>query len=332
MTGDRATAGRQVTRQDPGQRAVAVKGWWRSHRMLVLRRMAQAIALAMFASGPLLGVWVMRGTLASSELLGSVPFTDPLVLMQALAAGHGVTLTAWVGAALLLGLYAVIGGRVFCSWLCPINPLTDLAHWLRVRYGAGNGLALPRSARLWMIAVVILTSVVTGGLAWETVNPVTLLHRDLVYGLLFGGSLGGLVILAVVLLDVVGGNRLWCGHLCPVGAVWGIIGQVSLLRVSAPARAACDSCMACYHVCPEPHVLTPALKGHLTPALKGQGKQGPLILSGDCTNCGRCLDICHAEVFAYTHRFDQTERTPPSRPREGRTDGTVLREGESLPC
>lgn len=298
----------RVSKTAPAARSVAARGWWKSHRLLVLRRLSQAVALGLFLSGPLAGWWVMRGTLAASELLGVVPFTDPLILAQALAAGHAVTLTGWVGAAILLAVYALIGGRVFCSWLCPVNPLTDAAHWLRTRLGWSGGLTLPRTARLWAIGVVLLVSAATGTLAWEAVNPVTLLHRDLVYGLLFGGSLGGLVVLTVVLLDVVVGNRLWCGHLCPVGASWGLVGRASLLRVSARQRAACDDCLACFHVCPEPHVLSPVLKKR-----NGPGAVPPVILNGDCTNCGRCIDICHAAVFTYTHRFDQTELTPPAR-------------------
>ena len=46
-------------------------------------------------------------------------------------------------------------------------------------------------------------------------------------------------------------------------------------------------------VCPEPQVITPALKGSGT----------PVITSGDCTNCGRCIDVCPDDVFRFSHRF-----------------------------
>ena len=32
--------------------------------------------------------------------------------------------------------------------------------------------------------------------------------------------------------------------------------------------------------------------------------EGPVILPGDCTNCGRCIDVCAMDVFRFTHRFD----------------------------
>ena len=29
------------------------------------------------------------------------------------------------------------------------------------------------------------------------------------------------------------------------------------------------------------------------------------LFAGDCTNCGRCIDVCAPRVFKMTHRFDQ---------------------------
>jgi Fe-S-cluster-containing hydrogenase component 2 len=33
-----------------------------------------------------------------------------------------------------------------------------------------------------------------------------------------------------------------------------------------------------------------------------QSRMGPVILSADCTNCGRCIDICSKQVFAFGTR------------------------------
>jgi ferredoxin-type protein NapH len=73
------------------------------------------------------------------------------------------------------------------------------------------------------------------------------------------------------------------------------VGSKSLLKVNAVNRQACDDCMECFAVCPEPHVIKPALKG----AAKGLS---PVILSADCTNCGRCIDICGKHVFGFGGR------------------------------
>lgn len=287
-----------ATREAPAALAVAAKGRLRAHKWLILRRTSQLAALGLFLSGPLVGVWVMKGTLASSRLLDTVPFTDPLVFLQSLATGHGLAATAWIGAALLVAIYALVGGRAFCSWVCPVNMLTDGAHRARVRLGVKNTLTLGRSLRWWVLAAVVAVSAATGVLAWEAVNPVTLLHRELVFGVVFAGSLAWTLVLGIVLFDVFVANRGWCGHLCPMGATYALIGKASVTRVSARNRAACDSCMACYHVCPEPQVLSPVLRG-------AEGST-PVILDGACTNCGRCMDVCHRDVFAFTHRFDRS--------------------------
>lgn len=39
-------------KRDAGREALEKKGWWRSHRWLVLRRLCQFFVLGMFLSGP----------------------------------------------------------------------------------------------------------------------------------------------------------------------------------------------------------------------------------------------------------------------------------------
>jgi ferredoxin-type protein NapH len=96
----------------------------------------------------------------------------------------------------------------------------------------------------------------------------------------------------------------WCGRLCPMGAFYSLIGKVSLVRAAAVNRAACNDCMDCFVVCPEPQVIRPALKG--------VAGAGPVILAGSCTNCGRCIDVCSKEVFAFGTRFgNRIEKVSP---------------------
>jgi ferredoxin-type protein NapH len=147
------------------------------------------------------------------------------------------------------------------------------------------------------MAMTLVAAFATGTIAWELVNPVTMLFR----GLIFGMGAAWVVVFAVFLFDLFVGNRAWCGHLCPVGAFYSLLGRTSLLRVKAGRREACDDCMDCFAVCPEPHVITPALRG----AGKGTNRgMGPIILAPNCTNCGRCIDVCAPNVFTFTTRFD----------------------------
>ena len=127
---------------------------------------------------------------------------------------------------------------------------------------------------------------------WETVNPVSITQRALI----FGGTVAWGAVAAVFLFDLLVAPRGWCGHVCPVGASYALIGSKSLLRVSARHASRCNDCADCYAVCPEPQVIVLPLKGK-------QG-HGPVITDRECTNCGRCIDVCAPRVFTYTHRFD----------------------------
>ena len=275
-----------------GDDAIATKGWFKSHKFLILRRLSQLGILALFLTGPWFGIWIVKGNLASSLTLDVLPLTDPYVLLQASLSGVVPETAAIIGVVIVLAFYFLVGGRVYCSWVCPVNMVTDLAAWLRRKLGIRTTSQISRSTRYWMLALtLILPLVVAGGIIWELVNPVSMMFR----GIVFGMGAAWIMILGIFLFDLIVAKDGWCGHICPVGAFYNLVGSKSLLRVNAAQRQACNDCMECYVVCPEPQVIKPALKGE---------KKGlsPVILSSDCTNCGRCIDICAPEVFSYGGR------------------------------
>ena len=276
-------------------------GVWRRNRWLLSRRASQLGLLLLFMAGPLWGVWIVKGNLASSTVLGVVSLTDPYIYLQSLVAGHRVGITATVGAVTVAVFYLLVGGRVYCSWVCPVNLVTDFACWLRGKLGLSASLPLKKSARYWIFAMTLPVSFATATIAWEAINPITMLQR----GLVFGMGLAWLVVLAVFLLDLLISRRAWCGHLCPVGVFYGFLGKAARLRVNAVGRTDCVDCGDCFRVCPEPQVIMPALKPK-------DERATSLILSGDCTNCGRCVDVCGERVFKFAvKRWDVN--IPPRR-------------------
>ena len=279
-----------------GQEALEAKGWWGAHKWLALRRASQLGILALFLVGPWFGAWVVKGNLNYSLTLDTLPLADPYVLLQSVLTGHVPEKLALVGVAIVVAFYVLVGGRAYCAWVCPVNMLTDLAGWLRDRLGIKGGSHVSRHARLWILALTFVLAAATGVIAWELVNPVSMFHRGLIFGL---GS-AWVILLVVFLFDLFVMNRGWCGHLCPVGAFYGLLGRVSVLRISAVRRQACNDCMDCYAVCPEPLVIKNPLKG----ADKGVS---PVIVSSDCTNCGRCIDVCSKDVFVFGPRFKREE-------------------------
>lgn len=268
-------------------------GFIRSHRWLLLRRLSQLAILMMFLSGPWFGVWILKGNYSGSLLLDTVPLTDPLMMLESLFAGHWPALTALAGALVIVAIYALIASRAFCAWVCPLNPVTDLAAWMRRKLNIRHSASLPRGLRYGILLAVLAGSAVSGTLLWEWLNPVALLGRSLIFG-----AVGGLwLILAVFLFDLLVTEHGWCGHICPMGALYGVIGAKAMVRVSAEHREKCTRCMDCFHVCPESQVLR-------EPVLNND--HSPLVLSKDCISCGRCMDVCAEHVFEFKNRFHRS--------------------------
>lgn len=278
-----------------GESAINKKGWFRAYKWLLLRRMSQISVFTLYLLGPFAGIWLLKGNLSSSIVMDTVPLTDPLLLFQMLAAGVLAPISSvLIGSAIVAGFYILVGGRSYCSWVCPVNVVTDSSNWLRVKLKIKPSSQIKRSMRYWILAMTILLSFATGTLAYEFVNPVSIVHRSLIYG--FG--LTGYIILIIFLYDLLIATRGWCSHLCPMGAFYGLIGKISLIRVRAENRDDCDSnCKDCFKICPEPQVIMPALRGK-------NKNIGPVIKSGDCTNCGRCIDICPESVFKFGITFN----------------------------
>lgn len=268
------------------------KSWLAARRWLTLRRASQLGVLGIFLAGPWLGLWIVKGNLNFSLILDTVPLGDPYVLLQSLFAGHVPESRAVAGALIVLAFYFLVGGRAYCSWVCPVNIVTDIAAWLRDLLGIKAGAHIGRESRYWILGMTLVLAASTGTIAWELVNPVSMLHR----GVIFGMGAAWAIVASVFLFDVFVVRRGWCGHLCPAGAFYSVIGRFSPVRVIAAGRAHCNDCMDCFAVCPEPMVIKPALKG----ADRGIG---PVIASPNCTNCGRCIDVCEKKVFSFGARI-----------------------------
>ncbi|HHF3122199.1 TPA: quinol dehydrogenase ferredoxin subunit NapH [Vibrio diabolicus] len=272
--------------QNAGKEAVEKLGWWRAHRFLILRRLCQLTIIALFMAGPTLGA--LTGNLSSSMLLDTVPLSDPLIVLQALATGHIPEFNALLGVVIVVVFYAILAPRAFCAWVCPLNVVTDLAAWLRRKLNIKASYRWSPTIRYWLIPVLMLGSALSGAILWTWLDPVAALHR----GLVFGMGAGWVLIALVFVLDLLLVEHGWCGHLCPLGATYGVIGRKSLLRVTAVRREDCTKCMDCFYVCPEPEVFRQPLK-------EGDRR----VMDQNCISCGRCLDVCPEHVFEFKNRL-----------------------------
>jgi len=276
-------------------------GRLRVWRYIILRRTTQiGVLLLFFATAhwgwSLAGQPLLVGNLSSSTLLGLIPMADPFAVAQMLLTRHVLESQVLIGAGLVLLLYGLLGGRVWCAWVCPINMVTDLAGWLRTRLGIRDMFHLNRNIRYVVLALALLLSALAGVAAFEWVSPISMLHRELIFGM----GLGWTAVLGVFLFDLLVLRHGWCGHVCPLGAFYALVGKVAPLRVRFDAPT-CTHCGECAKVCPEPQVLN-----------LRQAAESGMIASGECSNCGRCLPVCPEDTlhFDLRHRIHAAKQRP----------------------
>ncbi|WP_457602434.1 quinol dehydrogenase ferredoxin subunit NapH [Nitratifractor sp.] len=261
---------------------------WHNVKYLVLRRLVQIGVLVLYFMGNWYGWKVLQGDLSTSMIFGKIPLSDPFAILQIFATGAVVATNALIGALIVVLFYGIIGGRAFCSWVCPVNLVTDLAAWLRRKLlidRIERKVWISRNIRYYMIVLALIVSALVGLAAFEVVSPITILNRGIVFGM--GAGMG--LIVAIFLFDLFVVKNGWCGHVCPLGGVHSIIGRYSLIRVRHNSDN-CTLCMKCKTVCPEVEVL-----GMI-------GKRSEFVSRGECTNCGRCVDVCDDDALGFELR------------------------------
>jgi len=262
---------------------------WNSYRYLVLRRFTQIAILVLYFGGNAWGWTVLRGNLSSSSLFGVIPMSDPYAALQMLAAGAAIATDLLIGASVITLFYLLIGGRAFCSWVCPINIVTDAANFMRrfleVNRVQGAKQPASRNIRYWALALSLIVSAVVGLTAFEYVSPISMVHRGIIFGLGFGWA----ALVVIFLFDLFVLKDGWCGHICPLGGFYSLLGRFSLIRVLHNEEN-CTLCMKCKTVCPEHQVL------HMI------GKESLSVTSGECTNCARCIEVCDDDALEFSIR------------------------------
>jgi len=258
----------------------------KNYRFLILRRITQITLLLIYVGGNIWGWNILQGNLSSSLVFGVIPLSDPFAALQMFSAGALIATNLVVGALIITSFYALIGGRVFCSWICPVNMISDLANFLRRKLGFNQiqkRQPATRNIRYWVLALSLILSYILGVTAFEFISPISMMHRGIIFGLGFGWA----AMLVIFLFDLFILKNGWCGHICPLGGFYSLVGKVGLIRVDHSEKK-CTLCMKCKEVCPENQVLWMV------------GKESIQVLSGECTNCGRCVEVCDDDALNFS--------------------------------
>lgn len=268
-----------------GNTCLRMISYIKKNRYLISRRVLQVSLLILFGGTNWWNWKLLMGNYSSAYVFNSFYLTDPYAVIQTLAAGFAISMNAITGALTVLAFYALIAGRSFCSWVCPINIITDLAVTIRRKWGIlkqDNHPRLNRKIRYWVLVLGVVLSAILGVAAFEVINPITILHR----GIIFGFGVGWTFIIAVFLFDLMVSENGWCSYICPTGALYATVGRFSLIKVKHEVNA-CTSCMLCRDVCHEKQILK----------LIGQHSG---FIGGECSICGRCIEVCEDNALKYS--------------------------------
>ncbi|MGE6117747.1 4Fe-4S binding protein [Aeromonas salmonicida] len=228
--------------------------------------------------------------------------TRPDVVDGFLPIAGGLGLRAWLSqgivdphhpaatiTVLVLCLSALLLGRAFCAWFCPLGLVGEWLHGLRSRWIVGEWTpprwldAMLRSQKFLVLAFllfIVLIAVPGAALPGYFTSPY---HQaaDMKMGAFFFNLtlISGLCLSWVLLLTATF-RQGFCRYLCPYGAWLSLLGLLTPLRIRRdPARclrSAGHDCDKCSRACPS----------------RIQVHQLIAVRSLECTSCLSCVTAC----------------------------------------
>jgi ferredoxin-type protein NapH len=233
-------------------------------------------------------VQLLEGALTASRFVG-FHMADLNSALQVMLAYKHVVLNLVIGTVTIFILWLLLGGRTFCSWVCPYHLLSEWAEkihlWLVAKRLIKNR-TFHRGVRSVFYIVFVLLTLLTGYTVFETISPTGIVSRALIYG----PGLGLLWVAVLLLFEVFVSRRAWCRYVCPIGITYGVVGVFSPLRVKYNIQG-CHHEGDCRKACLVPHVLDITIKGRAADVNMDVG--------ADCTRCGMCIDICPTDSLKF---------------------------------
>jgi len=263
------------------------------HRRHKWRNIRWAILLFfnfLFFASFFFDIQILEGSLSGSRLLG-FHLIDPLAAFQVILSSKIIMVNLIIGVVTIILIYLMFGGRSFCSWICPYHWLAELGekiHLILKKKKIINNHTFDRKIRYYFYGLFLMLALITGFTVFETINPVAIISRFIVYG----PSLMLLWVMTLLIFEVVFSRRAWCRYFCPVGVSYQLIGLMSPLRIKWD-KENCSNCKRCQSVCLVPHVLNDSIN-------KGKSEY---VNPSDCTRCGLCIDICDDEALSYGVKY-----------------------------
>ncbi|MBT6094023.1 MAG: NapH/MauN family ferredoxin-type protein [Rhodospirillaceae bacterium] len=260
----------------------------RSHKWRNRRWASIIIVNLLFVLSFQFDVQLIEGSLTASRVIG-FHFADLNAALQVMLAYKEILINLVIGTVTVLILWWLLGGRTFCSWVCPYHLLAEIAEFIHLHFAAENlvrDFPLHRGLRTFLYVVFAGLAVVTGYTVFEAISPVGILSRAMIYG----PGLALIWVVGLLVFEVFITRRAWCRYICPIGLTYGFVGTISPVYV----KYNLEDCLHegdCRQVCMVPHVLEVTKKGY--------AKNVDVGIGPDCTRCGLCVDICPTKSLTY---------------------------------
>ena len=163
---------------------------------------------------------------------------------------------------------ALLWGRVFCGYVCPVGALQEFLYRRRLRLRVPVGWQRPLQFAKYGVLIYLVIRVLVGGqVLLQDASPFRVLFS-------WGGPpvvLIGLLAVAVLSLCV---YRPFCQYGCPLGAFLGLLAWLGVWKLRIGPE--CNACGLCRKVCP-----VGAIAGN-----------PPRIQMRECLLCGWCMQRC----------------------------------------